>query len=1375
MNNIINNQINKQQVMETTKSAIWSKVGTSIFHLVIYIVLMTAVSSVAMAQCSGVNLACNNNINISTNDACIADISLDIILSGKPSGFTDQDYSISLKDANDIALTGTTINADGSIRVGDQHVGMTIKACATLAPCGLTCWGYINIEDKVGPRFTQCNSTTEFGLDQVVVSCNQALSEFHIGEPLIAPGCTDNSEITYTDLDNGVTCNGDFAGQVIRTWTVSDSRGNATSCTQEILIERLDVSEIVFPENFIFDIDGADCDSIPSTDPSVTGEPTGLSCPNIMNFYTDIGTESCGLQVKLIRDWFVIDWCTGTSVSNGQVIKIRDVSPPVSVCPLDRTIRGSRYVRNTTGGSVFDTLYVPSLSHICSASVTLDPLGIIDSLTAPEAVFDCSAPLTIDVSYKNAIDGVDPTTVPFIGVAQNDEGLYPIRELINEVAWVRYCFTDACGNGAEVNTEMDGVDVAIFTNCCFFEIRVNDNNPPNAICEGFTKIPLSTGGMTTVFAETFDDHSFDPCGAIDKFEVRREVAGCNSSTLYGPSVDFCCEDLGDTITVFLKVTDAEGNFSECPSRVCVTDSFVPQFSCPEDVTIDCLDSFDDLDTATGTAGCSTNFRIGDGTFDLSDFNVSCNTGVVVRKIFINDLSGNIIDSCFQNITVLPMGDNTQLEDGDYTFPDDITIDVCNPNETIHPDQTGYPTTDLEFGCIDIGISFEDSNPVLSNTNGSCYRILRTWTVVDWCRYDPNNPDAFSIIGSQSIEVTNSGMPTLECPDMQMVTTDSINCIGFIDLNVIVSDACIGGSSVNWMLDADADGTIDLTGNGDTASGEYPVGSHSITFTVANECGGGMDQCTFNFQIKGNRPPLPICRAAIGWTLNENGEALVWASDFDLKSEGGCDGLDSLSFSFVPTTDATYPLGSLAFDCDDLDNGAFQAVPLEVFIVDESGVSSSCSVILNLQDSQDVCQDVGSFSIIAGGVMTENAVAVENVMVELENMTNSSSNMIMTDTDGDYAFAAVEYNNDYTLAPENNENPLAGVSTLDLVMMQRHILGIDNLDSPYKLIAADINSDNRVDGIDLVELRKLILGVYSELPQNESWLFVPQEFNFINPELPWSYETSIDIEDLIASKMDANFVAIKVGDVNNSAEESFLNQELEIENRNSSYYLSAVDYNFSSGDLVSVPFIVEESGPINGIQMTLKFDSENLLFQGIDQGRIPLTDGNFALLNNHDGVITISYANANGIDLKKGDHLFNIYFESSTSGLLSEMVSVSSEILKSEVYSDTNEAVNLEYIFRDKGLRTGAEMEVFQNLPNPFADYTRIAFSLPSSQEVSLKVFNAAGKLIHQEQNNFEKGINEFVISSDQLSGDGILIYRVESGTTSVTRKMIFVQ
>src|SRR5205085_7029969 len=116
----------------------------------------------------------------------------------------------------------------------------------------------------------------------------------------------------------------------------------------------------------------------------------------------------------------------------------------------------------------------------------------------------------------------------------------------------------------------------------------------------------------------------------------------------------------------------------------------------------------------------------------------------------------------------------------------------------------------------------------------------------------------------------------------------------------------------------------------------------------------------------------------------------------------------------------------------------------------------------------------------------------------------------TNSDGKFIFSNVPVPAQYTISAERNDAPRNGVSTLDLVQIQKHLLGIQLLSSPYDLIAADANNSQTVSAIDLVELRKLILGIYTELPNNKSWRFVDKSFQFADPSHPWPFAETIDV-------------------------------------------------------------------------------------------------------------------------------------------------------------------------------------------------------------------------------------------------------------------------
>ncbi len=82
------------------------------------------------------------------------------------------------------------------------------------------------------------------------------------------------------------------------------------------------------------------------------------------------------------------------------------------------------------------------------------------------------------------------------------------------------------------------------------------------------------------------------------------------------------------------------------------------------------------------------------------------------------------------------------------------------------------------------------------------------------------------------------------------------------------------------------------------------------------------------------------------------------------------------------------------------------------------------------------------------------------------------------------------------------DPLEGVNTLDLVLISQHILGLEPLNSPFKMIAADANKSGSITTSDIVELRNLILGVYTEFPNNTSWRFLDTNFTFPDPANPF---------------------------------------------------------------------------------------------------------------------------------------------------------------------------------------------------------------------------------------------------------------------------------
>ncbi len=81
----------------------------------------------------------------------------------------------------------------------------------------------------------------------------------------------------------------------------------------------------------------------------------------------------------------------------------------------------------------------------------------------------------------------------------------------------------------------------------------------------------------------------------------------------------------------------------------------------------------------------------------------------------------------------------------------------------------------------------------------------------------------------------------------------------------------------------------------------------------------------------------------------------------------------------------------------------------------------------------------------------------------------------------------------------------------------------------------------------------------------------------------------------------------------------------------------------------------------------------------------------------------------------------------------------------------------------------------QNYPNPFNPVTTIKYSLPQTGYTTLKIYNTVGKEIATLVNNVkETGTHEAKFDASFLSS-GVYYYRLQSGSLSVTNKMILIK
>ena len=64
---------------------------------------------------------------------------------------------------------------------------------------------------------------------------------------------------------------------------------------------------------------------------------------------------------------------------------------------------------------------------------------------------------------------------------------------------------------------------------------------------------------------------------------------------------------------------------------------------------------------------------------------------------------------------------------------------------------------------------------------------------------------------------------------------------------------------------------------------------------------------------------------------------------------------------------------------------------------------------------------------------------------------------------------------YTVVKKGDANADAKIDSADLLMLQKHLLGVSTLEGT-KFTASDANNDNKIDSADLLAIQKYLLGV-----------------------------------------------------------------------------------------------------------------------------------------------------------------------------------------------------------------------------------------------------------------------------------------------------------
>jgi hypothetical protein len=1360
-------------------------------------------------------MTCNNNVNVSLDETCCVEITPDMVLEGSigPDGVFD----VVIKDA-----IGTPLNPANVVCA--NHIGMDLIV-EVIDPCsGQSCWGTLNVEDKLAPELTCPADITLF--------CNQDTDPSVAGN-VVVTDCSDWT-VDYTDDET-------FFGNcepnirvIVRTFVAVDEYGNEASCTQTITVRRPLLSEIQMPKDvqwtcdnfnafpniinptalhpYVGDSDPAtpicevvldeNCDDsdadLPFLPPNHTEDNPDFNSTNVINggsgcpgfepfqippvnglddadvleltgagiptlggdpfqgvgacmlsvTWEDEEFEICSGSFEILRTWKVRDMCLPVGPDNPrlhtQVIKVLDQKAPTLDGPAEITVSANLPATHPDE---------------CRAAFFLPAIGVTDN---------CSAGWTVEVDHP--LGHIDGNGGYVEGLTRGDHT-------------ATYTVIDDCGNVATLD----------------IVIHVVDNIAPTVQCDEITTATLSSDGKVTIAAEVFDDGTHDNC-CLDEFSVRRMSGGG-----FAPSVTFNCNDINNSpIMVVMRAADCDGNTNECMVEVIIEDKLAPQvLSCPGPQRITCDFYWDNIEVDIALGNNNVLDQFGTPLFqDNCSFTVTpnvninideCGEGTITRTWQASDPSGNGPATCTQLIFV------DHVSDFVVEFPADQTV-TCTDDV---PD-FGEPVFTNE-SCELIAASFDDV--VFTSVPDACYKISRTWKVINWCVVGdfvdqevvevpenelglpfplcdldgdgdcddrtfrdswnasdrPTAADATQMFGpdtdidsdpwdgyityEQNIKVIDDVAPVVTCTPQYDVCIDDNSCSA--DLTVPTPD--VQDCSVDVSITA----TSNLPNfNGSTFSAtNVPPGTYTVTFQVMDNCGNS-NACQTTVTVTDCKKPTPYCKNGIIVEIMQTGMIEVWANDLNEGSFDNCTAQGDLLISFSADTDDT----AVTYTCDEL---GFQNV--EIWITDEAGNQDFCTTQVQIQDNMNACDPGNPLVQVAGGITTEDMEPVALVDVEL----NGGLDMITTGTDGQYNFS-VNQGADITITPVKDIDPLNGVTTFDLVLITKHILGVKVLDSPYKIIAADINKSETITTFDLVKLRKLILHVDDNFTNNTSWRFVDAEYDFIDPTNPLveNFNEVVSMNNVPAN-VSADFIAVKVGDVNGSANPLDLTS-VDDRNKTDNLVFEVDDAQLENGETYTVDFLAKDFDVL-GYQFTLNFDTDALELVDIVPG--VASKDNFGFRFVEEGAITASW-NEEARKVENGEVVFSLVVAAKDAAQLSDVLNVNSRYTVAEAYSNNGELLDVAIEFNGQVVEV---FELYQNTPNPVSETTVIGFNLPQADAATLTITDATGRIVRIIEGDYAKGYNQVTIDREDLGATGVLYYQLETSTDTATKTMLIVE
>ena len=403
---------------------------------------------------------------------------------------------------------------------------------------------------------------------------------------------------------------------------------------------------------------------------------------------------------------------------------------------------------------------------------------------------------------------------------------------------------------------------------------------------------------------------------------------------------------------------------------------------------------------------------------------------------------------------------------------------------------------------------------------------------------------------------------------------------------------------------------------------------------------------------------------------------------------------------------------------------------ETFGTSLYAANADISLTTGFQQPQNV------FGLISGNFRSIKGNNISNVLLKKNELLHQD--LMATNR---YELGAIYPLSNLTIKPTKNNDIKKnnGVSRIDVILVQNHILNKIKLNSPFKLIAADVNNNKSISNIDVIFMKRLILGIDTTFTGNRLWAFVDSAYKFADTTNPFPFKDSISFNNLTTNQTNQTFIGVKIGDVNYDWNPSLsrgntidnvelLYNVISTKEKSNQTDLSEVSH-FVRNDELRIPISVKNFKELTALQYTLNFNHKNYEFVGIENNKlgVEFNDKQKAI----NGNISFLWADAKGEGhtLEDGNEIFTLVLKTKEVGISNDKLglSLTNDITEIEAWDKNYQQHNIVLTKRET---KGKQQEIKQITlsPNPAKDFLNVKLINTEAKQIS--IFNTLRKIVY---------------------------------------------